>query len=336
MISEEGAARADVVLKGGKDSSVTLENVPVEILQAMYREITGKTEKISKYYAASIELDIDTISQLFYRVTQTINQFGPIERSETITVNHLGDDKLTFSSFERFRLYDTNKRAPIAAILISFNILIRSAQTEKPYNYKLTVRFLPFVLKEAEQEGLSFRYLIGPYAERPLYAEIEYVDYVVARSVISAVDEWVNSIKNTENSPISDWFIKHQEKFEPIIIGLGVIASIFAIISLAPNYTANIPENFHLFGKYILFGIVWVIITYLIYAGFASHIVLGWYNYRKISFSMINKGDRDNKNSSLKIIGRHKKYTVAFLIAASVHMAVDIFSKFIFHYMRII
>ena len=323
-MNQSGRTRGDVTLTDGVATSVTLENVPTPILQALYREVTGKTEKITRIHKQACIIKYEDIVQLAYRVNQTLEQYDVLGKSELITITHVGDDKYTFSSMHRFSLYDTSKKSAISSTTFQFNFLLRSLTTDKHYNYRLSVRINPFVLEEVREESDEYLGPLSDFIGAPIFSEIEYVDYVVARNLLSAVDDWFNSVRRTEKTPIVDFLQKNGRNLIFILRVIGICAAFYAGLILMPQYRLNIRANFESISQWLLGSILWITLTFVIYFKTTPHNMLGWLSASKISFCIVNKGDESNKIETEKYVGSRRRWLIAGATTVLIQVLVSV------------
>lgn len=326
MSRDDSMARADVTVRPGDDQPVTLDNVPTTIIQALYREITGKTEKMSRQFQRRVVIKLEDLRQLVYRLTQTLEQYDVIEKNVSITLSHDGDDTLKFSSFERFTLYDQTKTSPIKYILITYEFLLKAARTEKHFNYKLNVAISPFVLSEiddASSFNIPLSVLIGP----TVVAELEYVDYVVARSLLSAVDDWDRSLERLELGSSLSWMSKNRGKFTLPMLFIGGIASILPCYILRPAYLPNAARDFEMFSTWSIFSAGWVLFSLLFYVIIVSMLDGALLPLGRTSVTLINAGDQRNFQELKRRVRGRFLFIAGICGAIILHILADISAK---------
>src|SRR5262245_41541221 len=82
-------------------------------LQAIYNEITGKSEERSKHYNSAYRVSFTDLEQLHSKLEQACEQYSVESKTISVTIYHLDDTKETFSSFDRFRLYNKSSTSPV-------------------------------------------------------------------------------------------------------------------------------------------------------------------------------------------------------------------------------
>ena len=101
------------------------DQISLQAYQAAYNEITGKTEELSRDYSVAYQMGMSDLEQLNIKVEQLCEQYNLIEANYNVTVFHQEDTKDRFSSFERFKLYNSSNPSPVESVLIEYNLLIR-------------------------------------------------------------------------------------------------------------------------------------------------------------------------------------------------------------------
>jgi len=166
--------------------------------QNIYHQITSRTENIEKLYSENYTLSFGDVEHLHHKIKQVIDIHHVVAMTESITVFFLKDRKEQYSSFERFSLYNPNLVSPVVNILLEYNISLVVPCTCKPQTYKITVNIGSRVglLKKLEEDDPDMPWFIRSRIFGPtIKAHIDYVDYVVARTFLDGIDEWVSGCK---------------------------------------------------------------------------------------------------------------------------------------------
>ena len=115
-------------------------------------------------------------------------------KQQPVTVRHIDENEETFSSFDRFLIYDSSKTAPVESIVYEFNVLIRIKGFDKPQNYKTRVRILSRLALAKHMEDDSMPPFFPLFRQPTILVEVEYVDYVIARNMLGMAETWVNEV----------------------------------------------------------------------------------------------------------------------------------------------
>ena len=198
--------------------------VSFQAVQDIYNEITKKTESLNKTFQLNHKTTINDIIQLNHKFEQTIEQYNVSSKNCSVTVYHTNDSKQTFSSFDRFKIYDSSNLSPIENVHVEYNFLILLPTGEKARNYKVVIDItsrsaLISKMRKDANFPIAFSRFATAWTGR---FHIKYVDYAVARSIYTALDQWFNGLEQTEASK----FVKPIQNFSHF---LPVIFEIFLV-----------------------------------------------------------------------------------------------------------
>jgi hypothetical protein len=304
------------------------------IAQALYNIITAKTEKTQKSYKSNYKITFESIKQLYTKFEQMITQWNILGNSCSITINHIDDSTDEFSSFERFTLYDLSKASSIEQIILKFSFLLRSDgfNEEEKYmqNYNITVRILNKVAfynhREKEFASSFFRFM----TEDNLILEIEYVDYIIARNIISTVDSWeVGLEKNNYNKMID--MIQRYSMYFPSIIRLifFIIICVYLINNIENRSILNLIE----LSKFSLLSLLSIYIFMQIGYYFGRLLEKSIDGLVSTAYIMINSGDSQElkkyqSNNIHKIIGAFMSLGGSIIVAILSDKIIELINKF--------
>lgn len=176
--------------------------VSMKAVQQIYSEITGRTESLERTYKANHFVGFDDLCQLNAKITQLQEQYNIVSKNCSVTLFHLDDQKQTFSSFERFKLFDRTTLSPVENVRIEYNFLIVLPQMRKPQSYKIEINIhsRAAMIKRANSDvGVRSAMFYEFFSPNTAHLEIEYVDYTVARNFQSAVDGWFKALPELES-----------------------------------------------------------------------------------------------------------------------------------------
>lgn len=219
---ESDDRREQVVLVGNENSKVSLK-----VYQDVYHQVNGRTEEYKKRYSDNILLEFSDLEQLHYKISQLCDVHNVIANTEVISVFHDKDRKEQFTSFERFRLYNSNAASPTVNVVFKYNFSIIPAGLERPQEYVVTIRLVSRVamLKQMEEDAPTFMHsrLLGYLGGITAEITIEYADYVIARGFSEAFDEWIRGCNST---PKKKWLSALQKRSHLIPQNIALIAMI--------------------------------------------------------------------------------------------------------------
>ncbi|HEV8552671.1 MAG TPA: hypothetical protein VGR65_04690 [Casimicrobiaceae bacterium] len=209
---------AVVPSSGSGDMALIGEGTPNEtrvsfqVLQSIYHELTGKTEEISRYYGDPFKVTLPELQDLDHKLHQCCEQFNVKAETTEIRVYYLNDTQQRFSSFDRFSLLHAGSSSCVESVLLKYNFLIFLPKTNQPQSYTVSVRVASRIAleKKMSEDNYNipklFRMMGG---DRTVAANVEYIDYMVARTFLELVDDWSKSIPRSHDPKIMRYLRKH-------------------------------------------------------------------------------------------------------------------------------
>lgn len=130
--------------EGGRDLVEISDQTRISFheLQDIYNTLTGKFERISQPFERDYLVNFEDLRQLNERLSQCCDSYGAQVKNDSVTVYHVDGPKEVFSSFERFRLYNTSNSNPVENVSLEYNIIIIPAGTKKPVTYRIRVNMV--------------------------------------------------------------------------------------------------------------------------------------------------------------------------------------------------
>jgi hypothetical protein len=241
--SGNGDNQGDVISIGNEQASISLK-----VYQDIYHQITGRTEQIRQRYTDNILLDFSEIEQLHFKVMQLCEVHTVIAKNEVISVFHEKERKEQFTSFERFKTYNSNTTKPTVNIVLRYNFSILLPDRRQPQEYIVTVRLTSRVamLHAMEDEVPSFmrgRFL-GLATMHTAEVSVEYADYVVARSFLEAFDEWIEGCQSTPKNKLLEFAQEYSHLIPKTLqLGLAAIVIYFCIQESPAFLSSGAPED---------------------------------------------------------------------------------------------
>ncbi|TYC49143.1 hypothetical protein FMN50_24045 [Rhodobacterales bacterium] len=210
-------------------------------LQDIYNALTGKTEKITKTLDKSYLVRIEDLAQLHARISQCCDSYGAKIKNENISVIHVNGLRETFSSYDRFCLYNKSNVSPVENLHMQYNIILIPSGASKPIQYKINMVLVSRVgLAEKRPVGM-----VGPLnlfsilGRMPGQVSIEFVDYAAARHFLTQIEEWYDSLNfSAENRVVN--FIQSISHWMREVFSVSTLA--FTVISF--GFLANVNSIF--------------------------------------------------------------------------------------------
>ena len=222
--------------------------VSMQIVQAVYNDLTGRTEEISKFSEQPFIAGFDDLRDLNTRIQQLYEQYHITSKNCTVTVYYSKEAKDTFSSFDRFLAFDTSSTRTVSNLHIKYEFLIILPEARRPQAYTLSVQLVSGIAATASArenlpQGLPpfVTIMRGPTAR----ISIEYVDYVVARTFVDAIGSWVEGLPDCDLPSWLGFFVRNSEwvrRFTQFaLISSALYACSIAIPRLIPTDSSALP-----------------------------------------------------------------------------------------------
>jgi hypothetical protein len=283
---DERPEKAPMVRVGEGDA-----RLPVKVYQAVYHQVTGRTEQIRKRYTESILVDFTDIEQLHFKISQLCDVHNIIAKNAIISIFHAKERKEQFTSFERLKIYNANSVSPTVSVVIKYNFSIIPAGLDQPQEYVVNVRLASRVAMFSDDEDVApFAQGLWRYVGNTTEVTIDYVDYVIARGFLEAFDEWMRGCKST---PRPRWlaFAHRSSHLTPntlkILMGLLIIC---VALRAVPAFFAH-DASPALWARFaIFFGGGLYVLSELAHSvgGTLENAIDG---YTTLSYIRLNKGD---------------------------------------------
>jgi hypothetical protein len=193
-----------------RNPALSLESLPKSAIQAIYHAVTGKTENYRKQIDGNVFIDFDDIERLHSIVLQQLEHYEVVAGPTTTIVIKDGDSKTyTYSSWERFKVFEINTVDVTSEINIKYEFVTRLPNTETPQRCVINITLdsaLP-VLKEA-RKSREYASLLGilfmERAEwRTVKTSVDFVDFLIAKVFVAHIEEWFTTLKKTPEDKLN-------------------------------------------------------------------------------------------------------------------------------------
>lgn len=301
-------------------------SVSIKDYQAIYHQVTGRTEQIRKRFPEHLLITLEEIVQLNYKILQLREVHTVVADNTVVSLFHEKERKEQFTSFERFLKYNSGAISPTVNIVIKYNFSIIPGELERAQEYVVTVRLTSrvAVMRELASENIPG----GPYLFRlmgasPAEITIDYVDYVIARNFLGAFEEWV---KGCDASPRLPWLeaLQRRSHFIPIaaqLLTAGLITW-FALGAIPAFFADNFIE-----GMWARFFVIYIGGAYILIslAGMMGNFLEGAIDgYPILSYLNLNRGDEKLIN---EFKSRRQKSIVKILLSWAVLIGLGVISS---------
>ncbi|MCA0042818.1 hypothetical protein [Celeribacter litoreus] len=259
-------------------------------LQELYNDLTGKTEANSIQLDYAVTVRMSDLEQVNYTIKQCAVSHGAILNNCSVTVFHSNKSKEQFSSFDRFKLYNKGNSSPIENIYLEYNYLIRNASSGKAAAYKIGLH-TSSTLAIAEGENrlpISSMRIRRFFSLSPIRCKVNFVDYVVGRSFLQAVQEWADGLDRKMDNKVVETAQKHSHWANPIF-AFGSTA-LFLYFSGAAFARSSIDTLTGLASQ-LLYVTAAGLLVWLLGSFLGRIVELGIDRFQNFSIILLNKGD---------------------------------------------
>jgi len=289
LIEHSDETDPQVVRVGDRESKVS-----IKVYQDIYHQITGRTEQVRKRYSNSLLIEFSDIEQLHYKIMQLCDIHKVIASNEVVSIFHEQERKEQFTSFDRFRAYNSNASSPSLNVVLKYNFSIIPAGIERPQEYVVTIKLISRVamLQQIEADLPSFvtRRLVGFGSSITAEITVDYADYIIARGFLSAFEEWINGCKST---PESAWLIavKKWSYLLPNTIStlISILIIYFALASVPDYFGGSSDLTMHSRFFIVFSGGFFIVVSLMRSVGRLIEESID--SYLDLSYLKLNKGD---------------------------------------------
>ena len=227
----------DVYLGSGSEQV----GIGLEHVQRIFREITNKTDTLSKRYETNFRMTADDINQLNSRIRQVMEQYTVKTGNCSVTVHFVNDTQQRFGSFDSFSQLSAASTACVRSVDIRYDVLIVQPVTRLVQTFELTVRLNSRVAAQKQlRESSPFMLLprgFSAFVSGPTAViSVKHVDYTIAQTLLDAADRWLMSCSRVDYGSITKILKKKSRQiYYGIHYGVSIVAAI-AILYQLPSY----------------------------------------------------------------------------------------------------
>jgi AcrR family transcriptional regulator len=297
----------------------------ISVAQAIYHHVTSKTERIVEAVEGAFTVTTEDIKQLHHKISQTAQRHHQGEWSCEVSVALHKKERINCTSFERFTMLDSGIADATSELVyrydfLSLNNIIPAGSEVKPERYRVSVLISQDHLAEDEEEQPY--YLLQLFSKRNLHVNVEYVDYTIARALMSAIREWIDALPRRKQSKVVIAFSKGADTVRiviPKVVGAAAIIGSyeFFIGSAGALTIRQIAER----GYYAAAGALCL----YAFAEFATEGFLkALYFTRQKTYLLVTAGDRnkmsDNETKRLTQKTRARFFAITIILALLINL----------------
>jgi len=316
--------------EGGENPKVTIgdgQMVSMQIVQGIYNEITGKTEKIIKSYQIHHKATQQDLIQLNLKIHQTCEQYHVIEKNCNVTVYQVDDCNQRYSSFERFQIFDQTSLSPIENVRLQYNLLIVPPKTNRPQPYKIEIDIhsRAAIKQKAKKNHRMPKIFIDIVALRTAVLEIQYVDYTIAKTLNETVDSWFEGLEQSKDNHYLNFLQNHSHYFSLLTQYLSALLLCIYFFIKSEMWLTGQSSPVELFKiALVAFGTVFIVSG--IAVRFGAEIGRAIDNIQPLSFLKLTRGDEKAISELEKDNSRNKRKLV---LNIALTLALNLFSAWL-------
>lgn len=283
---------ANLNLIGVGDSSRT---VSIKDYQDIYHQVTGRTEQIRKRAPDLLLIDFSEVEQLHTKINQLCDVHNVIAKNLTVSIFHEKERKEQFTSFERFRTYNSNTTSPTIFLVLKYNFSIIPSGIQKAQEYTVTIRLTSRValLNQMQEETPPFmrvhmlKFISEPAAE----ITVDYVDYIIARGFIESFEEWVKGCKFTPKNKLVEKAQEYSHFIPPLMRLLSIILVTYFALKAIPKYFLE-RNSIEILARFAIIFLSGAVVLSSLASFIGSRIERAVDGYPMLSYIHLNKGDQ--------------------------------------------
>tara|TARA_R110000868_G_scaffold266274_1_gene525236 strand:+ start:121546 stop:122550 length:1005 start_codon:yes stop_codon:yes gene_type:complete len=283
--------------------------VDVKVYQAIYNQLTGKSEKATDRYTDNIVVDFDDVRMIYEKIHQSAKVHNVIAENFNVTFFHLKNKKSQFSSYEKMMNYDRSYPNPIISIVLKFHYSIILPEINKPQEYIVTARIMSRVAKAKQVNEDSPPFMRGRFfpmfKDQTAEISVEYVDYIVARTFLDAFRDWMESCTKITDPKFISFLQKWSFLSTRIGAMIGLCLSAMLCIQFADKWEM---ESYDLlqFYQFLAGSAVFSFFLFTVFIEIFRIIEMSIDSFPIMSYLKVNKGDialiSDVERSKNKIV----------------------------------
>ena len=259
VVNDDGADSNVVVVD---DTSGAKQEVSWGVVQGLYNQLTGKREELGITKAEAFVIGLSDLTQLHHKITHAIEPFTVRSQSESVTVFFTDDDKERFSSFDRFSALNIGSKRKTESVLLQYEFAVTPSKSRELQSYKISIRLVSRAAltqkMRSQMAGVpaSFLRLLQGGS---VVVTITYVDYALARSIKSAIDEWIGTLDERKLSKWTTLLQRHSHQVPRVMGALALTVGVFSAYSAVPMFVPNPQPNYQTLVRFSLLCVALIV-----------------------------------------------------------------------------
>lgn len=276
MAEKNDGIGGEIILTGGEQEA-KLPAIPMPVLEALFATVTGAKDTIKTLRRRASKVQIGDIEQLEYLLSQWVAPYDPVSsRTDYFVVNTANDDlkghsRAKYGSLEALKRHEVGRTDSISSLTVVFSTLVENSEAGRLDNLEMSLTLsgvTPQYLYDAkESDRLGFSNSSRPDDEdKTLTIDVKYTNYVMAKGLISVVDDWYQNLDE-----MSTWipsknlkFIYAEEaydQFGPMWIFLKIFP-LLASAAVLFGASKHVPSDWLSNATYLTGGFLFSLLLY--------------------------------------------------------------------------
>lgn len=210
--------------------------------QSVFYQMNSKPENMTKIFTQNVKIRIEDIKKLNRNIADKFSHYSNAGFRIDIQLQYYNHKRLYFDSWQKFEQYQWYDDEPLLNMAIKWEMMVVLPNFEIPQKHTLTVKMSDQVTPE-EIVKMVFSGEMEDIADFdknffPVYASVDYVDFMICEEIISIVEKWVRGLpKYSQNT--SKFIRKIKEKprlFADIIRYISDIVLMCCTIYIVNSY----------------------------------------------------------------------------------------------------
>ena len=185
--------------------------------------------------------------------------------------------------------------SPIESVPIKYNFLIVLPIIRKPQAYTISVRLVSRSALQTKMRNdfpfASRTPLIHLMSSKTVYVEIEYVDYAVARSFMSTIDDWFKTIPQSSANFTMRVIQRHSHWITRLLKLATALFATFITSNILPHFLNEKEFDLLLFSRLLLWCGAGIYTAYKLAGWFATYAEYAIDDWSETSYVKVNKAD---------------------------------------------
>lgn len=300
----------EIIIVNNEDTSpISGEIAHLDVYHEVYKLLNKTGKEISKSYDDNLKITMEDIEELHCKIIQSIESQNGEGIILKINIEQLKGENYIFNDFSDFKKNNRTGPNPTQEIILDYKYIIKNKELKSFEKYKVVLRLasratqLYDARKNTPDIMLEF---LSNFRSTVARIDIEYYDYVKARSILATFDEWVKGCNKTSSPKFLNevkWFFNK----------CNWLIKIFVLFLFTIGTYNQVNEEINNSSYIIKFIVIYLFVFYFLIKttnNIAMVIRKSINSYFLMSYISVNKGDTNlirkytayNKNNIYKSI----------------------------------